>query len=691
MVQTTTTSTFDNLNPSMYEKNDLDLTTLDHIFLADFETTPEAQFKLENKTRVYSWGLMNMVDKNDYFSHNDPEINALKAFFNHLEQLNRKMLIYFHNFSGYDSEFLKHYLFKYANYCDGKVKNNNDFSILEDSEHSVLNIVYRINDNNITFQCSYKLIPRSIAALNGGEKNLKIDYDRIIKTKADLDPNHDQYLYDDLLIQRNAVFQYYKDLNGHVKLTLASSALNFQKQIEPNDDILTRNKIRGIGCCVDTEFKNYTKNYEYVKTEQEKPNLTKKHHKYIKSKKQKPKLCKKCKFNEGYIWTPIQEWNYLSNFYRGGNVQLNPTYRNVLLFKVYYYDIISSYPFASTNNYLPILRPIYDCTIDKCEHRCRLYEIIVMEKTKLKPNMHPFIPKSRVSKYISTQYYRDIEQYTTLYMTNIDLDDMIKYYEPFQYHVVKKTCFRSSNTLHLRYYNYWFNKKNNSTGVEQEIAKLHCNSLYGKRGQNPVKYVTKFFIAETINGVKYYRNNENQLKKIRTNQILYGGKYYAKVVRDEKPIRSHSISYIPLAIFITSYARNKLLTQIQKHWDTAVYWDTDSLILTKPSTSMELGNNLGAWKQEWCCLHFKKKNHQIHLTPQTVIDEAKFLRAKTYYLLINGKSPLIKMAGLVIDGKEYLEKHIDQFNFGSKIKDGRKAKVKVNGGYIIIKRDFEIS
>ena len=150
--------------------------------------------------------------------------------------------------------------------------------------------------------------------------------------------------------------------------------------------------------------------------------------------------------------------------------------------------------------------------------------------------------------------------------------------------------------------------KKNGKGAIRATAKLFLNSLYGKFGMNPIK-------EEKI--IDY---QENTFSTISTDNDGNKLDYLDKGV------------FIAMASFITSYAREVLLTSIEKVYDRFLYCDTDSIHITGydiPNIVIH-DKNLGAWKLEG---KFTK---------------AKYIGAKRYAEYIDNKWD-IKCCGLSRD------------------------------------------
>ena len=230
--------------------------------------------------------------------------------------------------------------------------------------------------------------------------------------------------------------------------------------------------------------------------------------------------------------------------------------------------------------------------------------------------------------------------------------------------------FKGIKGLFSSYIDYWSNQKitakKNKNDALYKISKLMLNSLYGKFGLNP-----------DVRGKYPYLNEDGIVK--------YG--MYPQEKRDG--------IYIPIASFITSYARKKTITtsQIIKDYtikkynkDYYIYSDTDSIHLLDINTN-ELEDiididdyKLGAWKLE---SKFKK---------------GKYLRQKCYIEL--GFDDILNVTVAGLPKKLAPLVNFDNFNIGFTTenipdeeiqKTGKKLTFKhVKGGVLLVDTDFTI-
>jgi DNA polymerase elongation subunit (family B) len=83
---------------------------------------------------------------------------------------------------------------------------------------------------------------------------------------------------------------------------------------------------------------------------------------------------------------------------------------------------------------------------------------------------------------------------------------------------------------------------------------------------------------------------------------------------------------LPIAMFITSYSRIRMLEYKQMLGDNILYTDTDSIFTTVPLPVHLVGEDLGKMKLEY------------------IADDAVFLAPKVYAVIVNGKE-IVKIKG----------------------------------------------
>jgi len=185
----------------------------------------------------------------------------------------------------------------------------------------------------------------------------------------------------------------------------------------------------------------------------------------------------------------------------------------------------------------------------------------------------------------------------------------------------------SKSNLFNDYVKYFYNIKQNSSGPERFIAKMHLNQLYGIFGR-------KKDLIETINVLSKDLPKYSMMKIIKTvieindkvstllihtninHEIL--NKLNIELESNYTQFYAEVKSNVAIAASITSYARIhmiKLKTLCQHNGINIYYSDTDSIFTDKPLPDNLIGNNLGLMKDE---------------LNGSIIKEAYFLGIKQY-------------------------------------------------------------
>lgn len=350
--------------------------------------------------------------------------------------------------------------------------------------------------------------------------------------------------------------------------------------------------------------------------------------------------------------------------YKGGFTYLNPKYVGKETTEGYVLDKNSMYPSKMKSCRLPIGEPIY---FDDKYEKDPLYDLYIQRLSctfKLKSNKIPSIqvknnPSFRVNEYIESTN-GDV---VTLTLCSPDLELFFENYDVENLVYQGGWKFKSAKGLFNNYIDKWtaakIKAKKDGNGALYAIAKLMLNSLYGKFGLNPISR-TKQPVLDATGVLKFKLN----------------------------PLETRKPIYIPVAEFITAYARKDIIESSQKirdyslkkyGFDAYIYSDTDSIhCLLSKSDIIESGLDiddykLGAWKIE------------------SRFTKAKFLRQKCY---IEQEDELkVTVAGL----PKYLSYLIDFDNFNTGFTteglniDKRKLRYKqTTGGVVLIDTDFTI-
>lgn len=350
--------------------------------------------------------------------------------------------------------------------------------------------------------------------------------------------------------------------------------------------------------------------------------------------------------------------------YKGGFTYLNPLYKEKETGKGVVLDVNSLYPSVMVNESLPIGYPIYFKGKYQDNKLYNLYVQSLICSFKVKPGKIPTIQLKGNIFYKANEYIEDTKgDIVTLVLTNVDLELFFEHYDVEDLKFIDGYMFKSMNGLFTNYINKWTEEKIKAKKENNKpmylISKLMLNSLYGKFGKNPVTRCKKPIIYKNRVAFDYLEKEE--------------GKGL----------------YIPVATFITSYARKKTIESSQKIRDYTlekygkdmyVYSDTDSIHTTLTNEKelksfLEIDDYiLGYWKYESTYLR------------------GKYLRQKCYIELQPDGSMNVTVAGL----PKFLGKYItfDNFEVGFTTENLTKEKKLtykyVPGGVVLVETEFSI-
>lgn len=360
--------------------------------------------------------------------------------------------------------------------------------------------------------------------------------------------------------------------------------------------------------------------------------------------------------------------------YKGGFTYLCDNYLNAETGGGVTFDVNSMYPAKMVQEYLPIGYP------ERFEGKYEpdsLYNLFVQQLTcsfDIKPGFIPTIQLKRNMSFMPNEYIKSTHgELVTLTLASPDLELFFEHYDVdnIVYHGGFK--FKSCKGLFDEYINYWteqkINAKKERNGAKTRTAKLMLNSLYGKFGLNP----------RGAKKAPYIGDDET------VHQMMLE-------VEERKPI------YIPVATFITAYARKYIIESGQKmrEWtlknkgfDGMAYFDTDSMHVIgidekdveKLSNDLNIDDyELGAWKLE------------------SKFVRAKYIRQKCY--IEQGEDGVINVTVAGFPKKLSHLVTFDNFNLGFSTLNftdeeigeaGRKLTYKhVKGGVILADTDFTI-
>lgn len=371
-------------------------------------------------------------------------------------------------------------------------------------------------------------------------------------------------------------------------------------------------------------------------------------------------------FNKYFPVLPYEIDEDIRRSYRGGFTYLNDIYKNKETGGGLVLDVNSLYPSVMKNESLPFGEPLYFEGQYKDDNLYNLYVQTFSCSFDLKSQKIPTLQIKNNMSFMPNEYVKSSNgDIVTLTLTSIDLDLFFKQYDvhDITYHSGWK--FRSIKGLFSTYIDIWSAKKieakKEKNNAMYRISKLMLNSLYGKFGLNP-NCRSKYPYLDTDGIVKYG--------------------LYPKETRDS--------IYIPIATFITSYARRKTILTSQAirdyslskyNKDLYVYSDTDSIhCLFNNDTELKQivdidDYRLGAWKKE------------------STFIKGKYIRQKCYIELSPEGKLNVTVAGL----PKKLGNLINFENFkqgftteGLDTKDKKLTYKHVKGGVMLVDTDFTI-
>lgn len=362
--------------------------------------------------------------------------------------------------------------------------------------------------------------------------------------------------------------------------------------------------------------------------------------------------------------------NDIRDSYKGGFVYVNPKFKDKEVGEGLVLDVNSLYPSVMRYELLPFGEPKFFEGKYKHDKGFPLYIVFIRCMFELKPNKIPTVQIKNSFYYSGTEYLHDSDgQIVTLALTNVDFKLFLEQYNVINLEIFGGYKFRARRGIFDRYIDDWNNvkmrSKDEGNAGMYTLSKLMLNSLYGKFGSKPTGKLSKPILDDEVVN-------------------------FVDMEEEERPL-----VYLPMASFITSYARNKTIRSAQANFERFIYADTDSLHLT----GHEVPNNLdiddlklGYWSID------------------EVFKNAKYLRAKSYIQTVEKDGEdltLVTIAGL----PRSLHKHInyDNFNVGTKftanhakaladsatvLVDGESTKLRpkrVKGGVILEPTDFTIN
>ena len=380
-------------------------------------------------------------------------------------------------------------------------------------------------------------------------------------------------------------------------------------------------------------------------------------------------MCKN--FKQLFPVLPIDVDADIRRSYKGGFTYLSPKYKEKTTGAGLTLDVNSMYPFMMSTAFLPYSLPEPYEGKYKPDIFYPLYTQRLTCTFQIKPNKIPSIQLKSCPSFMPNEYIESSkDEIVTLTLTNPDLELFFQQYDVNVIEWQGGWKFKKARGIFTNYINHWTEQKikakKEGNRPQYLLSKLMLNNLYGKMATNPI------------------------------------GRQKAPVLKDGElhfmmlPTEERKPIYIPVATFITSYARKYIIetSQLIRDWsmehkgyDAYVYSDTDSIHCLLDKSDLDVLKEyikidpyeLGAWDCE------------------SVWEAGRFLRQKCYIEKIDGKIEAT-VAGMPKKLSHLIT--FDNFNIGFTTEafsdeevgsKGRKLKyVHTDGGVVLMPTEFTI-
>lgn len=263
--------------------------------------------------------------------------------------------------------------------------------------------------------------------------------------------------------------------------------------------------------------------------------------------------------------------------YRGGFTYLNPKYAEQELHDIEVIDVNSMYPAQMYYKLLPYGEPRI---VPNGEVKATTLHPLGIQKFSvdeafIRDNYVPFLSKHNSfmasSVYESELTLEDSEEDKTFMLTLEEFELFKRSYDYTGMKLLGGYVFKARDDMFRDYIDHFWSLKCDSNETIKAIGKLFLNSLYGKFAEGYEK--------ETIN-------------------VDYDG----RLTFEKGDVEIRECGYLPVGIFITSYARCFLLESIHTIGvDNFIYCDTDSIhhFRCEVDHHLELDpEKLGYWDKE---------------------------------------------------------------------------------------------
>ena len=359
----------------------------------------------------------------------------------------------------------------------------------------------------------------------------------------------------------------------------------------------------------------------------------------------------------------------LRQAYKGGFTYLNEIYRGKEVKEGIVLDVNSLYPSVMYYSPMPYGEGIY---FDGKYVPDKLYNLYIQNITcqfRIKKDMIPTIQIKNNLSFVPTEYLSSSNgESINLTLTNVDLKLFLEHYDIYDVSYNWGWKYKSSTKIFKSYIDYWNELKVKATKEGNKplrtIAKLMLNSLYGKFAASP----------EGRSKIPYLDNN---IVKYKLSELEERTSYY-----------------LPISIFITSWARDKTIRSAQAVYHRFIYADTDSLHLEGtdiPENLLISDTELGKWKIESTFKRGKYLRQKCYIEDAvTPVDEIeKFKKENPECLHLVSKDSIINIVCAGMPKGCYKNVTWENFDYGS-VFDGKLGVKHTDGGIVLVDTTFTI-
>lgn len=359
----------------------------------------------------------------------------------------------------------------------------------------------------------------------------------------------------------------------------------------------------------------------------------------------------------------------LRQAYKGGFTYLNDIYRGKEVKEGIVLDVNSLYPSVMYYSPMPYGEGIY---FDGKYIPDKLYNLYIQNITcqfRIKKDMIPTIQIKNNLSFVPTEYLSSSNgESINLTLTNVDLKLFLEHYDIYDVSYNWGWKYKSSTKIFKSYIDYWNELKVKATKEGNKplrtIAKLMLNSLYGKFAASP----------EGRSKIPYLDNN---IVKYKLSEL-----------------EERTAYYLPISIFITSWARDKTIRSAQAVYHRFIYADTDSLHLEGtdiPENLLISDTELGKWKIESKFKRGKYLRQKCYIedvvTPEDEIE--KFKKENPECLHLVSKDSIINIVCAGMPKGCYKNVTWENFDYGS-VFDGKLGVKHTDGGIVLVDTTFTI-